>query len=532
MANRNAFDTSQGSSPMYSLSQSLNNHSLSLLRAIAELNGLTLRSNKVRTAVAQIEKALLNGDHLAILLASCPVSAIAALASLQSSEGRSPSAPFEREFGRIRTFGPGRLEREKPYREPLSAAEELWYRGLIHRAFAQGPNGMVEFLYVPDDLLALLPSPRSIDMQFNLAASLAPRTPIPATNALLQDACTLLCLVNQGDVRLTRTNDPLAWRATSLYDLNRQMLQPLDEPAQAIDPEAPGSPLALLLSLAAHLDWLKPDGYRLALTGPTVASWLEADRAMQRRILMGAWNRATTWNDLCRAPALCCEQTGSWSNDPVATRNRLRNLLALLDSSEWYGIDDFVAAVKAHQPDFQRPAGNYDTWYVRQRNAQTFLRGFENWQAVEGELLRFIVSGPLHWLGITDLAATDSQPAPPAFFHFTRDGASWIVDDRPPSEPESNGRITVEPDFSLSVSGDSPLKDRFQVSRFTVWEAAPERSEPSPVFRYRITQTALRDAAARGITADRVLSFLQSRTSDDLPANVVAALKRWHEKES
>ena len=77
--------------------------------------------------------------------------------------------------GEIRAIGPGRLEREGIWREPENPAEELWYRGLIYRAFADFGDGPLEYIYIPEDLAvpaeAVLPQ----------ALPAAPRiAPVPA----------------------------------------------------------------------------------------------------------------------------------------------------------------------------------------------------------------------------------------------------------------------------------------------------------------------------------------------------------------
>ena len=46
-----------------------------------------------------------------------------------------PTAVFSRLFGEIRPMGPDKMEREKPYLNPASLAEALYYRGLIGMTF-------------------------------------------------------------------------------------------------------------------------------------------------------------------------------------------------------------------------------------------------------------------------------------------------------------------------------------------------------------------------------------------------------------
>src|SRR3990172_11409763 len=82
-----------------------------------------------------------------------------ALQSLQLQDGRMPLAEMNRRFGPLREMGAGKRDREKPWRRPASGLEELWYRGLVGRAFSDTPKGLEEFVFIPQDLLARLPIP-------------------------------------------------------------------------------------------------------------------------------------------------------------------------------------------------------------------------------------------------------------------------------------------------------------------------------------------------------------------------------------
>ena len=61
-----------------------------------------------------------------------------------------------------------------------------------------------------------------------------------------------------------------------------------------------------------------------------------------------------------------------------------------------------MAAVKAADPDFQRPDGDYGSWYIRDAAGDAYLSGFESWDRVEGVLIADLLAGPLHWLGVVD----------------------------------------------------------------------------------------------------------------------------------
>ena len=44
-----------------------------------------------------------------------------------------------------------------------------------------------------------------------------------------------------------------------------------------------------------------------------------------------------------------------------------------------------------------------------------YLRGFEHWDEVDGRLIRYIITGPLHWLGVLDLARPEAEQEVTAF---------------------------------------------------------------------------------------------------------------------
>lgn len=517
---------------MTTLQTSLRNCSPAMLRAIAELNGVELANNQASQMIEQLAAALVDPEHLRASLAACTPAARQALAALLREGGRSPRPAFERRNGAIRPAGPARLERERPHLQPVNATEELWYRGLLYPTMVETADGLMEFLHTPPDLAELLPPPPPAEALFPPAPLAAAPFSQPPVDLALHEMCTLLALVQAGQVALRDPADLWSWQSTSLYELQRASLQPPSDSAW-LTGDGPGSPPALALALAVELGWLRAGGRgrRLALVAAAVHAWLEAPRAEQRAALLAAWARSTAWNDLCRTPALSCEQTGSWSNDPVGTRQRLLPLLARLQPGAGYGLAGLAAAIQTLAPDFQRPDGNYDTWYIRQRGAAAFLRGFEHWQQVEGALLHFVLSGPLHWLGAVALAEAGpaAADAPPAAggISLSAAGQAWLTGAPPPQEQEQEQEpalVTVQPDFTLLVPAGAALLDRFRAARFTTWQGATWDGD-QPIFSYRISQTGLQRAAQQGIDAARVLAFLQARAAE-LPANVARALER------
>ncbi len=116
--------------------------------------------------------------------------------------GRLPWAEFARRFGEIREMGAGKRDREHPHRKPVSAAEMLFYRGFLAKAFFDTDKGAQEFAYVPDDLLEIFKVHEGTGKHLEPLGR--PATPvekafeIPATDHILDDATTLLAALRMG----------------------------------------------------------------------------------------------------------------------------------------------------------------------------------------------------------------------------------------------------------------------------------------------------------------------------------------------
>lgn len=436
-----------------------------------------------------------------------------AVSLLLREHGELSEAQFSRQFGAIRQMGPAKLEREAPWLNPESTAELLYYYGLIGRGFKGAGQKAYTIIYLPSDITPWLPHPQNPAAASGLpvkpvAPPAAPRQML-ADDSFLEDAGTLLGFVFTDRMRL-------AGSAPHPDDVDR-LAPRLRLPLM---PEAPEltTRLALLLHLANRVGWFKREGDQIALTNNRVRAFLDMTRAEQRRTLFDAWRESPDWNDLCRTPDLECAETGNWKNDPLQTRGTLLRLISQLQPGIWYTQDDVVRAIKEIEPDFQRPTGNYDTWYIRQNTTQEFLKGFEQWNNVEGALIRFLLRGPLHWLCAVDLA--EPPVGANMLVSLSRWGAGWLGHDVPQPEEKLHPRLTVSEEFLVTMAADAPLADRFRVERFAEWQSS------YPSFVYRITQRTLKRAAEHGIATAQVVDFLKSR-SPQVPPRVVTALERF-----
>jgi len=485
---------------MRSLHQCLLDADLARLRVIARFWDIDLPAGRQRDAAAQLAEAMVAPEAVAYAWDTLPDDQRRALETLLAAGGRAPARVFVREWGEIRAMGPGRLEREQPWREPISPAEGLWYRGFISRAFEQGAAGTREIIFTPPELRAHLPATAVPSSTITLEPAPEPARVRSASDALLDDACTLLAYLQNEQVRPDPAGD---WPARHEARLAHRLRDP--------NPER----LLFLRRLTQRIGWLKTTASgRLRPAPEPVTAWLQSPIGQQRTALAQTWQTDPTWNDLFDVPTLRPEDTGAWRNDPLLARTTILRHLERCVPDAWYTLDGFVAAVKQADPDFQRPDGDYTTWYIRDADSRVYLSGFESWESIEGALIRYIISGPLHWLGLTDLGT----PSPPATFRLAPAGAAFLGLGGSPPEPEP-APLTLHPDFTVLVPA-ARRYERFQLSRVADWARTGDH------FHYRLTPASLERARRQGIPVARVLQFLGQVTAAPIPRFVEAALTR------
>ncbi len=421
-----------------------------------------------------------------------------ALARLKAVGGKTAWLTYIRRWGEVRAIGPGRMMWARPWESPVSVAEALWYRGLVFRTVVEGPTGLYDAAVIPEEMEALLPVlPEPL---LRLEPSPPPDPPPPPDDTFLDDLCTCLAFLQVHPLR-------------SLGDRVETRLRPyLRNP----DPRR----LRLLRHLLERLGWLRQDrSGHLRLVPEPVTEWLKAPPPRQRLVLAETWRDDPTWNDLQEVSTLLLEKTGAWRNDPLTAREAILEHLKACQLGTWYSLAGFIAAIKEADPDFQRPDGNYNSWYIRSARTGEYLIGFEHWDEVEGALIRYLLTGPLAWLGIVAVAPSGPEEAR---FTLTATGRAFlglgpVPDEPPPPQP------VVQADLMLRVPA-ARRYERFQVSRVAEWLRAGD------AYTYRLTPASLERARQQRISPGRVVEFLEEITEGQIPPTLRSALKRWEER--
>ncbi len=460
-------------------------YDLGHLRIVAGLWGLELESNEADSAAEELAAALLDPEPVHETMEILPPDSSAALKALATSNGKMEWSAFARRFGEIREMGAGKRDRERPHLKPISAAETLFYRGFIARAFFDSDKGAQEFAYIPEDLLELL---RLEGFEEKKGEPLGrPATPvekafeIPATDHILDDATTLLAALRLGK---------------SDFQSNAQ--------------------LSALLTTAGILKKGVPQAEK-------VKAFLEASRADALKMLAEAWKSSQTFDELRQISSLICE--GEWINQPQVTREFLLDLVNAIPQNKWWSIPAFVRAVKEKYPDFQRPAGDYDSWFIKRAADGQYLRGFAYWDQVDGALIKYFIQ-TLHWLGMADLASPEDGKEAAAFkiqSKVEEPALSVSKGQKSDLRPLTfDGRLTVTSNGKITVSRFFSRAVRYQISRFCEWEE-PKADD----FIYQVTARSLAHAKEQGLQAGQLLAMLVKHTNSAVPPALVKALKGW-----
>ena len=474
---------------MPNLAESLQGRDLGHLRIISELWGIELDEQDVRVALIYLISTILSPSRVEKLVNNLALNEKDAMVDLVRHAGRLPWAQFTRMYGEVREMGVAKRDREQPYRQPISVVETLWYHGIVAKAFFDTPAGPEEFAYIPDDLLAHIPIAADAGTpRMGRQASAAEYARVyQANDRILDHACTLLAALRLGIVL-----------SGSFFTQAGEDLTPV---------------IQKFILTACGL--ISKTG--MPLPEP-VRAFLEASRAQALVELVQCWMKSNLFNELRLLPDLNFE--GNWENDPLRARQAVLGFLSGITTETWWSLSSFIAAIKQRYPDFQRPAGDYDSWFIRDTRSGEYLRGFDHWDAVDGRLVRFILTGPLYWLGVIDLACSETSKQVTAF-RCSRWSGALLKGDPPKGMPVEEEPLVVRSDARLGVRRLVPRRVRYQLARFCEWgKETPEE------YQYQISSASLTKAKKQGLTVSQLLALL-NRHAKAVPPSLVKALERW-----
>jgi len=481
-----------------------------MLEAIAEGWRIALTDEQLPEIVNRLIAEMTDGEAIETVLRHLSDVEREALAFV-AAKGPVKAHVLARRYGRVRRLGPGRLEWEQAWRNPASAVERLWFLGLLYRGYGMDERYHGEVFFIPPEILDILPVLSVPSPVFRVEPAPQPPVVRDDQDALARDAFVILSHLRNHDVRARKgvlARHELATVRPRLVIQNARRLQ-------------------FLHHICEQAGLIRREK---GLWQPTsqAASWLK-ERALARcRTLYYAWLEDANWNELCMMPSVQCEDTG-WRNDPIGARKGILSYLLQCPPDAWLSITSLIESIHAVNPDFMRPDGDYDSWYIRDAQTGHYLMGYDNWEKIEGAFIHYLLEHPLLWLGVVAIGYPRDEERASSFM-LTEQGAAILglrefkaySANGARGKKHSPGRIVVQSNFQVIVPREASWYDRFLLERFARWV-----DEQQGIVRYAIDVGSVRAALERGITVRQIHAFLWRVTGGKVPKQVLRALKSW-----
>jgi hypothetical protein len=494
---------------MKDLYRCLDEYTRTMLHAISDPWQIPLAEDEPRQMAVHLAETMQESPAMRTLLDELSTEADEALVHLLRKGGSSPSRRLSMRYGNIRRFGPLRMERERPWLEPDNALEELFYKGLLYRAYGNVDDHYGEILFIPQELLVRLYTLKGDELEVKAQAVPTPERARADDARIMEDLFAIL-------VYMRREQPPAPQKGQDLL----ATLEEMDLPSRLL-----GKVTEERMRFLWHLVWkldlaLEVDG----VLQPSLCArdWLQLTDAQRMRNLYEAWRDDTEWNELRLVPSLRFKELGQQGDLALARRNLLK---ALNDHTPngWFSLEAFVDILNRHYPDYLRPDADFERWDVRDAETNAYLRGFESWYDVEGALAKYIMETSLRWLGVVDVGYNQESEEPKAV-SITELGRR-LLNEREPAEAtehvSSEPLATVNEDLTVAISCQNTLYERYQLERFAEWQRQRDKAF------YRITEKSLYKGLNTDVKVEQITRFLQRITGGNVPSHVVRRLYAW-----
>ncbi len=473
---------------MPSLQNILSGQDLGFLKMVANSWGLELNAPDAHTARTLLIESMNEENLVREIIDTLPEEAKMAIHAIFEAEGVFPWPKFTRDYGEVRVMGAAKRDREHPDINPANPAEMLWYRALIGRAFLNFDGEPQEYAFMPEEILIHM-EPSNEKNQHKPGRPASPgeiQKTFPVNQIILDDACTLLSAL-----RMEFPEEKLVsiqW--TIPYTFLKSLLSVSNLLTSAGTPE--------------------PQNTR---------EFLENSSAKSLSFLVQNWLQSSILDEMYWLPGL--EIEGVLDHNPVKTRQFIFKQISTIPHGQWWNIDSFINDIHQRNPDFQRPAGNYDSWFIRDKITGDYLRGFTNWTKVDGELIRFLIQGPFYWLGLVELAASEKSDRKLAF-KFSDQAYDLWEGKEPQGISIQEEKINLDSNGKLIIHRSSPRAIRYQIARFCDWDGFKENE-----YYFHISPGSLIQAQKQGLNVKHFITLLQRNLEHPLPLQIRTALENW-----
>ena len=471
----------------------LTNHPMDVRKYIATFWGFENEELESKSGIQEFCNKVLKLDVLTEGFQSLTIECRNVLEIIAKQSGRLLWDDFIRRYGEIRIMGESRRERERPDIYPISLSEKLYYRGFIGRSFFDVKPEPKEFAYIPNEFIAVLfPSEQPASALFGQEMILSTNHSIRLANdKILDNICSYAAFLRMGLDAYTQEK----------WDID-------------ID-------LDFLHTILRCANIIKKDR---SLDTQIIKKHLEMDRNVALEKVIGDWTHCEECNELKLTPELIIEGKPKLNSQTI--RMFLLEIFKNIPNGRWWNLAQLSTDIKDQSPDFLRNAGDFDTWFIRDKRNGDYLRGFEHWEDVEGRLVEFFYTSILFWLGLADLAINTNTGHPQAI-RKSKIAEEFFTQESILSLPHETKKLTALSNGILSVHPLVPRSARYQITRFCEW-LPQKRGE----YQYRITNQSLARAAKNSLKSKHLIALLHQYAKPPIPPNLLKAIMEWNAQSS
>ena len=418
------------------------------------------------------------------------------LHDLLSQNGMERADTFEEQFGLLRYEGIEKILREKMWETPVSITEKLWFRGLIFREPRILDNELKDCYILPDDLrknlaeiLSETARPVSREKIFAVRPAIPSETAFP--DSIDNSAPDIFSL------------------ALALERDKRPMMFPELNASEAY--------IRFHYMLISEGSFYPGNG---SADTESIRTFLTGNRTAARLYLIKTWRRSENYDELNETSQITVTTAPEF--DKTKPREAILNLLSALTTDTWISVNGFTAAVKKAFPNFLRGSFTENRGQMQDLNGND-LSGFGSWFQLEGEYIRFLLNGPLNWLGLIQSAYSDRNKTEMTGFRINRETIFYLAES---SLTDISKEILSKPNLEQGlpvISNDGVITCTIKVPRYfrymtTRYSEIEKVKENSVIFR--ITPTSLLNAENAGLSRSAFLSLLRRFSKNKIPPSL------------
>ncbi len=226
--------------------------------------------------------------------------------------------------------------------------------------------------------------------------------------------------------------------------------------------------------------------------------------------------------------------------DLVGFRQLVLRALASLPDGKWVALEDLFRLMRIVWPRFDQTVWqtfrfpqSTGSWFLAEAGSETPLSpaNAEHWQLAQGNFIRTIITGPLHWLGLADLSFSDGELAA-VRFHGLAD-LYWDRVETPPAprhtaahaQPTSPEEVVRTDHHTISVHPSTTSAQAHNL----LDKMARLETATADLFVYQLDPQAAYEAFEAGAALSEILDDWEQLMPVPMPEAIRAQLTDWWE---